>query len=69
MARTLFLIWEDWDGTRVEEFANVEEAENRCTQVQALCDLNENGTIIHALIQGRRITMQVVETAKKVKIA
>jgi nitrogen regulatory protein PII-like uncharacterized protein len=69
MARKLFLIWEDYDGARVEQFENVEVAEDRCTVIQSICDLDENATRIHAIIQGREISMRVVETVKRVKLS
>ena len=67
--RMIFLIWKNYDGVRVEEFVDVENAEIRCAEIQRKLDLDDSyGTEILAVINGQKMKMKTIEVTSKVRL-
>lgn len=70
----IFVAWHDFDGPRLEEFETVKQAEEFLAPIYAKSQPNGDGpderygTTIDAVIQGKRLEIEPVETVTKIKI-
>jgi hypothetical protein len=62
----VIFVWSDWNGVRVETYDRREEAAEHIAPILALQEMEENGTTIHTVIEGKELTIKPVQVTSKV---
>ena len=64
----IFIIWYDYNGTYVEDFISVTDAENRLVELAQICVDKSQGAVVEEVIKGRAVSYEPCEIVAGVKI-